>query len=118
MSALTRQVSILKGLILEKLYKLFVGTIEIVHSIPVSTVLENANEALITRLKVIKNWTITQLLYLTGKFNDDFITGYIFCNFASNCLIILNNRQRKVTIRQFQKIYFLNCNSRHLANDF
>lgn len=77
--------SILKGLLLEKLYELFVGTNEIVHFIPVSTVFVNANEALI---KIIKNWTITQLLYSTGKFNDDFITGYIFCNFASNCLII------------------------------
>ena len=104
MSALTSQVSILKGLILEKLYELFIGTNEIVHFIPVSTVLENAKEAFITRPKVIKNCTITQLLYLTGQFNDDFITGYIFCNFASNYLI-LNNRQRKVTIRQFQKIY-------------
>ena len=59
----------------------------------VSTVLVNANEVFITRPKVIKNCTVAQLLYLTGQFNDDFATGYIFCNFACNCLI-LNNRQR------------------------
>ena len=51
-------VSVLKGLILEKIYELSVGTNETVRCIRMSTVLVNANEAFITRPKVIQNCTI------------------------------------------------------------
>lgn len=80
--------------------------------IRVSTVLVNANEVFITRPKVIKNCTMAQLLYLTGQFNDHFVTGYISYNFACNCLI-LNNRQKMLLWGNFKKESFLHCNPRH-----
>ena len=86
--------SVLEGFNLEKICELLVGTNDtIIYGYPLSTVLVNGNEVFITRPKVIKNCTVAKLLYLTGQFNDDFATGYIFCNFACNFLI-LNNRQR------------------------